>query len=160
MAEDSGDNKVTLSSSDLDSFLERAMGKLLESFEERLDQAVTKNVSAQLAKLNLTRESKDAEILSRGKQPLGEERAESELPLGGREELSGGHDAKQGNLSVAQLLNVPAVGITVAFIIIRCWPSKEQVYRQFAIFVGPAASSPTRVYPLAQLFHEESYLLR
>ena len=48
MAEDSGDNKVTLSASDLDSFLERAMGKLLKSFEERLDQAVTANVSAQL----------------------------------------------------------------------------------------------------------------
>ena len=57
MAEDSGDNKLTLSASDLDNFLERAMGKLLESFEERLDQAVPANVSAQLAKLNLTSES-------------------------------------------------------------------------------------------------------
>ena len=107
MAEDSGDNKLTLSASDLDNLLERAVGKALKSFEERLDQAVTANVSAQSAKLNLTSESKDAEILSRGKQLFGEERAgpvESQVPPEGGE-LDGGHDAKQGDLSVAQLLN-------------------------------------------------------
>ena len=53
MAEDSGDKKITLSTSDLDNLLERAVGKALKSFEERLDQAVTANFSAQLAKLNL-----------------------------------------------------------------------------------------------------------
>ena len=102
MAEDSGDNKVTLSLSDLDNLLEKAMGKAvgkaLEHFEERLE-AVTTNVNKQLAKLNLTSESKDAEILSREKQPLGE----SEPLLG--EGVGGSHDAIQGNWSVAQLLN-------------------------------------------------------